>query len=213
MSRQLTAEERTRLYCCFRACPDCDAKRGEYCRQKKRGSQYKVWFRAIHAMRSPYFNGRLGAADKARYEKLRGQVRAERSSTADSKDFQTCVMCTEPYCVNCSMAVECKRFCSFLCETRYEVSERGKEPTVLPDGSISTREITAIQSALLNTGEYVFFTKPADIECIIEVRGPGPIGYSHAGMLSRVQLPGEAPLQGRGEAHQPQRRSEDEPPC
>jgi len=78
MPAPLTQEERTRLYCCFSACPQCGAERGEYCKPTARNR--KVWTKGYHWMRGPRarFHGRLTPERKREYERLKAQIVGQR---------------------------------------------------------------------------------------------------------------------------------------
>lgn len=73
----MTAEERVRVYCCFKACRICGAHRGEYCRAGRGPSRDKVWTRGYHYVRGPFADGRPGKAAKERYQKLKAQIEAQ----------------------------------------------------------------------------------------------------------------------------------------
>lgn len=70
----MTAEERTRLYCCLKPCRICGAQRGEYCKAGRGPYRGKVWTRGYHWPRGPFADGRPGPVMRARYNKLKSQM-------------------------------------------------------------------------------------------------------------------------------------------
>jgi hypothetical protein len=70
----MTQEQRTRLYCAFKACAYCKAQRGEFCHGK-----HGPLTHGYHWVRGPWAHdrippGKAGQALRERYNKLRTQI-------------------------------------------------------------------------------------------------------------------------------------------